>query len=159
RKLREVADIDGGIGALNIDPDGEYVGLVDDQPDVRIYRVESWKRVDRFPVRGSVFELNLAGDRVAAANREGRLALYDLRTGRVARELAAPKRDFACPQRPLRMTFSPGGKYVLAATGLVVKWPRERVDGMNPNTAFWLGFAAGGVLGGVATSAINFHVP
>jgi hypothetical protein len=159
RKLRGVADIDGGIRALNIDPEGEYVGLVDDQPDVRIYRVESWKRVDRFPVRGSVFELNMAGDRLAAANREGRLALYDLRTGRVARELAAPKRDFACPQRPLRMTFSSGGKHVLAAAGLVVKWPRERIDGINPNTAFWLGFAAGGVLGGVATSAINFHVP
>jgi hypothetical protein len=40
-----------------------------------------------------------------------------------------------------------------------VKWPRERVDGINPDTAFWLGFAAGGVLGGVATSAVNFYVP
>ena len=159
RKLREVADIDGGVRALDIDPDGRYVGLVDDQPDVRVYRVEPWKRLDRFPVRGSRFALSLAGDRVAAADREGRVALYDLRTGRVARELAAPKREFACPQRPVRMTFSPGGKHVLAAAGRVVTWPRERVDGINPNAAFWLGFAAGGMVGGVTTSAINFYVP
>lgn len=159
RKPREVADIAGGIRALDIDPDGQYVGLVDDGPDVRVYRVEPWKRLDRFPVRGSVFGLSLAGDRLAAANREGRVALYDLRSGRVARELAAPKREFACPQRPVRMTFSPGGTHVLAAAGLVVKWPKERIDGINPNAAFWLGFAAGGVLGGVTTSAINFYAP
>lgn len=158
-RLRLVHELDGRVRALALDADGRTLGLVDDGPDVRLYRVEPWKRIDRFPVRGSRFAFGLADDRLAAANRDGDVRLYDLRSGKVTRELAAPRNQPACPQLPVRMAFSGNGKRLFAAAGVTVRFPREKVDGINPDAAFWLGVAAGGWVGGVAAAAVNDAVP
>lgn len=118
-RARDVLEIDGPVHALALDADGRYLGLVDDGPDVRLYRVEPWKRVDRFPVRGTKFEFGLAADRLAAADRHGGVFFYDLRTGRVVRELLDPRQHQACPQMPLRMAFSQTGDRFFAAAGTI----------------------------------------
>ena len=95
----------------------------------------------------------------AAADRDGEIALYDLRSGKETRDLSAPKRQPALPQRPVRMTFSPNGRHLFAAAGLTVKFPRESIPNIHPDAAFWLGYVAGGVVGGVTAAAVNDAVP
>lgn len=143
RRLEEVAGIDGTVQALGLDPDGNYVGVVDDGPDVRIYRVDPWKRLDKFPVRGQRFEFCLARDRLAAADGGGRVFLYDLRAGKIDRELFAGGDRPACPRLPLRLAFSRTGSRVFAATGLIVDLPRTYTGGPTAGQAFVLGGLAG----------------
>jgi hypothetical protein len=159
RKLRELTEIDAAVEALALSPDGDRVGLVDDGPDVRIYRIDPWKRLDRFPVEGQRFELCMAADRLAAADNEGRIEVWDLRRGKVEVELTSGRREPACPQLPLRMGFSPNGKRLFAAAGVTVKFASKHVNGLKPGTATVLGLLAGGIGGAIQANIINNNVP
>ncbi|HKB02084.1 MAG TPA: hypothetical protein VKD90_07680, partial [Gemmataceae bacterium] len=119
RRLGELTDFDGGIQALGISPDGRQVGFVDDGPDVRVYQVDPWKRLDKFAVEGTRFAFGLAADRLAAADDAGRVFVWDLRDAAVEWELMHGRKDPACPRQPLRMDFTRSGGRLLVATGEV----------------------------------------
>ena len=57
------------------------------------------------------------------------------------------------------MGFSRNGKRLFAAAGVVVEFPRQHADGINPNTAVVIGGLVGGLGGAVAGSVINNNVP
>ncbi|HVK13440.1 MAG TPA: hypothetical protein VM597_32105, partial [Gemmataceae bacterium] len=139
RKLRELTDLDRPPLALSLSPDGAELSLVDDEPDVRVYRLDPWKRLDRFPVEGDRFAFCPVGERLAAAHDRGAVILWDVRAGKVERELYGPGDDPACPQLPLRMGFSRTGKRFFAATSQVVHLPKTYCAGINPVAAYLLG--------------------
>jgi hypothetical protein len=159
KRPHELTEIDGEVQALGLDPTGKYMALVDHRPDVRIYKVDPWKRLDKIPVEGDRFEFCLAADRLAAAHEDGSIAVWNLQTGKVERELLAPGRVQACPQLPLRMAFSRTGKRLFAASGLVVQFPKKNVDGIGGGKAFLIGAIPFGLMGGVAAAIVNNNVP
>jgi hypothetical protein len=159
RKLHELTELEGEVQALGLDPSGKYLAIVDDRPDVRIYKVDPWKRLDKFPVEGERFELCLAADRLAAGSEDGTIEVWNLRTGRVERELLSPGRYPGCPHRPLRLGFSRTGKRLFAAAGLIVHFPKRTVEGIGERKAFVIGAVAGGLLGGITAAVINNNVP
>jgi hypothetical protein len=118
RRLEELAELDGRVRELALDAKGRRLALVDDKPDVRLYQMDPFKRVDKIPVEGSRFAFDLEGDRLAAAGDDGRIDLWDLRSGKLERELYYKEKGApACPQRPLRMAFSTSGTRLFAACG------------------------------------------
>lgn len=137
RKLNEVAEIDGRVEALALSPDGKHLTLVDDAPEVRVYRVNPWKRLDQFPVRGDRFAIAPVGDRLAAAHQNGAVFLWDLREGEIDRELFGGG-EAACRRLPLRMGFSRTGRRLFTATGTIVRFPEKHFDGINPVAAYVL---------------------
>jgi hypothetical protein len=157
RRLEDVADLNGPVRALALDPDGEYLAVVDGEECVRLYRVEPWKRLDKFPVRGERFAFCLARDRLAAVE-DGRLLLWDLRRGKVVCEMAGGRNDPACPADPVGLGFSEDGDRVFAGTGFLAKAPEGVLfHGPTDAQAFAIGFlnpVVGGYLGGVATMAV-----
>ena len=159
KRLHELTEIEGDVRALGLDPTGKYLALVDGKSDVRIYKVDPWKRLDKIPVEGDRFEFCLAADRLAAAHDNGQVEVWNLRTGKIERELLAPGRVQACPQLPLRMGFSRTGKRLFAAAGLVVQFPKKNVEGIGGGTAFVAGAAAFGLLGGIAACVVNNNIP
>jgi hypothetical protein len=119
RRLGELTDFDGAIQALGISPDGRQVAFVDDGPDVRVYQVEPWKKMNKFAVEGTRFAFGLAADRLAAADDRGRVFVWDLREAAVEWELMHERKEPACPRRPVRMAFTRSGGRLLVATGEV----------------------------------------
>jgi hypothetical protein len=150
RKLRELTDLDRPPLALSLSPDGKELSLVDDEPDVRVYRLDPWKRLDRFPVAGDRFAFCPIGDRLAAAHDHGSVILWDVRAGKVERDLLGPGDEPACPLRPLRMGFSRTGQRFFAAAGRVVHLPQTHCTGINPVAAY--------LLGGVTFYLINANI-
>ena len=138
RKLNEVGELNRHLKALMFSPDGRDLTVVDDTPEVRIYRVNPWKRIDRFPVEGDRFAIAPTGDRLAAANKNGEVFLWDLARGKIDREVLAERGDPACLQLPLRMGFSRTGKSLFTATGTVVRFNENHFDGIDPFTAWML---------------------
>jgi hypothetical protein len=157
RRLGDLADLDGGIKALGMSPDGKDVALVDDESNVRLYRVEPWKRLDRFPVEGTRFAFGLAADRLAAADDDGRVFVWDLIEADVERELHYRRGERACPKRPLRMTFSRTGGRLFVATGEIVEFPNlERPASAADNGLFGVGGpAAAPAVDALATGVQN----
>jgi len=123
RRLPDVAELDGPIRALAIRPDGRELALVDDEENLRIYQVDPWKRLDKFPLSDKrqqgerIFEFWLKRDLLATADDRGRILVWDLREARVDQELVARGGGPACPKRPLRLGFSRNGDRLFAATG------------------------------------------
>jgi hypothetical protein len=123
RRLPDVAELDGPIRALAIRPDGRELALVDDEESVRVYQVDPWKRLDKFPLTDKrqqgerVFEFCLKRDLLATADDRGRVLVWDLREARVDQELLTRGGGPACPKRPLRLGFSRSGDRLFAATG------------------------------------------
>ncbi|MBO0701029.1 MAG: hypothetical protein J2P46_21720, partial [Zavarzinella sp.] len=156
RRLRDLADLDGGIRALGISPDGKHLGLVDDETEVRLYRVDPWKRLDRFPVEGTRFAFGLAADRLAAADDDGRVTVWDLVAADVERELCYRRDEPACPRRPLRMAFSRTGGRLFVATGEVVEFPTmERQAGTADYGLAGLGGLAGARAGDALATGVQ----
>jgi hypothetical protein len=153
RNLIELGDIDGRLRALALSPDGEHLAFIDNKPDARIYRVDPWKRVGRFPVAGDLFEFCLVNDQMAAAHDNGAVFLWDLRAGQMERELLNGNDAIACPQLPLRMGFSSTGGRLYAATGTILEPPKADAGGIDPLAAALIGAAVGGVIG-VATGGV-----
>jgi len=122
RRLAEVAELDGPVRQMALDPDGKYLALVDDAKCVRIYRVDPWKRIDKLPVRGVRFAFSLARDRMAAADSDGALAIWDLRKGKIERELEFHGKA-ACPVTPIGLGFSDTGVRLFAGIGYLVRPP------------------------------------
>jgi hypothetical protein len=161
RRLEENAELDGPIQQLALDADGKYVALVDNDTHLRLYRIDPWKRLDKFPVRGSRFAFCLDRERMAAADGSGSLFIWNLRKGRIERELRAG-RGTAFPEAPLELSFSNTGTSVFGGSGFLAKIPAGiPLPWPTDGQAFAAGFLGlvtpvGGCLGGaIAMSAVN----
>src|SRR5262249_15408291 len=118
RRLEELAELDGRIHELALDAKGRKLAVIDDNPDVRLYQMDPFKRLDKIPVEGNRFAFDLEGERLAAADDSGHVVLWDLRSGKRERELYETEKGTpACPRRPLRMAFSTSGTRLSAACG------------------------------------------
>ncbi len=160
RQLADIADLDGTIREFALDPDGKYLAFVDNHSDFRLYRVNPWKRIDQYPVRGERFAFCLARDRMAAAAEDGRLFIWDLRAGKIVCELEGNRNEPACPTTPVGLSFSDTGAHVFAGTGYLVNLPRGVLfRGPTDAQAFAVGFfnpVIGGAVGGaLAMAAVN----
>lgn len=90
--------------------------------------------------------------------RDGAVAVWDLRSGKMERELLSRGKQPACPQEPLRIGFSRTGKRLFAASGLIVHFPSKHVSGIDPKLVTVIGAASAGLVGVVAMNVVNNNV-
>jgi eukaryotic-like serine/threonine-protein kinase len=118
---KETPGVPGGGGAISLSRDGRYLAT-QARDGVRIWDTEAWQVVSVARDAGAPFSLSPDGRRLAADKR-GSLAVWTLDGKEAAVSLANSTNlfvlwDFGAPRRDRALTFSPDGKYVVAARNM-----------------------------------------
>src|SRR5262249_43999236 len=101
--------------AVAYSPDGEYLAAAGHDPAVRVWHAQGYHEAFRLPglsgwVNGLAFSQN---GRLAAASQEGKVKIWDVKSGPDAALLVPARNSTRCTG----IAFSPTGRWVALASG------------------------------------------